>query len=79
MDITIEQYVYLIGCFGVQYCCIFYEFYITSCSRLNKLRSQLGGVQLILSDEISKVGSNMFIVQINNRFKDITGSKEVSV
>ena len=41
------------------------------CSRLNTLRSQLGGVQLILLDEISMVGSNMFTVQINNRLKDI--------
>ena len=32
------------------------------CSRLNTLRSQLGGVQLILLDEISMVGSNMFTV-----------------
>ena len=30
------------------------------CSRLNTLRSQLGGVKLILLDEISMVGSNMF-------------------
>ena len=46
------------------------------CSRLNTLRSQLGGMQLILLDEISMVGSNMFTVQINNRLKDIKGSKE---
>ena len=46
------------------------------CSRLNTLRSQLGGVQLILLDEISMVGSNMFTVQINNRLKAIKGSKE---
>ena len=46
------------------------------CSRLNTLRSQLGGVQLILLDEVSMVGSNMFTVQINNRLKDIKGSKE---
>ena len=46
------------------------------CSRLNTLRSQLGGVKLILLDEISMVGSNMFTVQINNRLKDIKGSKE---
>ena len=46
------------------------------CSRLNTLRSQLGGLQLILLDEISMVGSNMFTVQINNRLKDIKGSKE---
>jgi hypothetical protein len=29
-----------------------------------------------LLDEISMVGSNMFTVQINNRLKDIKGSKE---
>ena len=46
------------------------------CSRLNTLRSQLGGVKLILLDEISMVGRNMFTVQINNRLKDIKGSKE---
>ena len=36
----------------------------------------LGGVKLILLDEISMVGNNMFTVQINNRLKDIKGSKE---
>ena len=46
------------------------------CSRLNTLRLQLGVVQLILLDEISMVGINMFTVQINNRLKDIKGSKE---
>ncbi|XP_028405246.1 ATP-dependent DNA helicase PIF1-like [Dendronephthya gigantea] len=45
-------------------------------SRLNTLRSLLGGVKLILLDEISMVGNNMFTVQINNRLKDIKGSKE---
>ena len=45
-------------------------------SRLNTLRSQLGGVKLISLDEISMVGSTMFNVQINNRLKDIKGSKE---
>jgi hypothetical protein len=45
-------------------------------SRLNTLRSQLGGVKLILLDEVSMVGNNMFTVQINNRLKDIKGSKE---
>ena len=45
-------------------------------SRLNTLRSQLGGVKLIFLDEISMVGSTMFNVQINNRLKDIKGSKE---
>ena len=38
-------------------------------SRLNTLRSQLGGVKLIFLDEISMVGSTMFNVQINNRLK----------
>ena len=45
-------------------------------SRLNTLRSQLGGVKLIFIDEISMVGSTIFNVQINNRLKDIKGSKE---
>ena len=45
-------------------------------SRLNTLRCQLGGVKLIFLDEISMVGSTMFNVQINNRLKDIKGSKE---
>jgi hypothetical protein len=33
-------------------------------------------VELILLDEVSMVGNNMFTVQINNRLKDIKGSKE---
>ena len=45
-------------------------------SRLNTLRTQLGGVKLIFLDEISMVGNTMFNVQINNRLKDIKGSKE---
>ncbi|CAB3988639.1 ATP-dependent DNA helicase PIF1 [Paramuricea clavata] len=45
-------------------------------SRLNNLRCQLGGLKLIFLDEISMVGSTMFNVQINNRLKDIKGSKE---
>ena len=45
-------------------------------SRLNTLRSLLAGVKLILLDEISMVGNNMFTVQINNRLKDKKGSKE---
>ena len=44
-------------------------------SRLNTLRCQLGGLKLILLDEISMVGSTMFNVQINNRLKDLMGSK----
>ena len=45
-------------------------------SRLNTLRCLLGGVKLIFLDEISMVGSTMFNIQINNRLKDIKGSKE---
>lgn len=45
-------------------------------SRLNALRCKLGGVNLILLDEVSMVGNNIFTVQINNRLKDIKGSKE---
>ncbi|CAB4032107.1 ATP-dependent DNA helicase PIF1, partial [Paramuricea clavata] len=45
-------------------------------SRLNTLRCQLGGLKLIFLDEISMVGSTMFNVQINNRLKDIKGSKQ---
>ena len=45
-------------------------------SRLNTLRCELGGLKLIFLDEISMVGSAMFNVQINNRLKDIKGSKE---
>ena len=45
-------------------------------SRLNTLRTQLGGVKLIFLDEISMVGNTMFNVQINNRLKDIKGSRE---
>ena len=45
-------------------------------SRLNTLRSPVGAVKLILLDEISMAGNNMFTVQINNRLKDIKGSKD---
>ena len=45
-------------------------------SRLNTLRTQLGGEKLILLNEVSMVGSSMLAVQINNRLKDIKGSKE---
>jgi ATP-dependent DNA helicase PIF1 len=45
-------------------------------SRLNSLRCRLGGLKLIFLDEISMVGSTMFNVQINNRLKDIKGSKD---
>ena len=45
-------------------------------SRLNTIRCELGGLKLIFLDEISMVGSAMFNVQINNRLKDIKGSKQ---
>ena len=46
-------------------------------SRLNTLRCKLGAVQLIFLHEISLIGNTMLNVQINNRLKDIKGSKEV--
>ena len=46
-------------------------------SRLNTLRCKLGAVQLIFLHEISMIGNTMLNVQINNRLKDIKGSKEV--
>ena len=46
-------------------------------SRLNTLRCLLGGLKLIFLDEISMVSSAMFNVQIDNRLKDIKGSKDV--
>ena len=46
-------------------------------SRLNTLRCKLRAVQLIFLDEISMIGNTMLNVQINNRLKDIKGSKEV--
>ena len=45
-------------------------------SRLNTIRCELGGLKLIFLDEISMVGSAMFNAQINNRLKDIKGSKQ---
>ena len=45
-------------------------------SRLNTLRCKLRAVKLIFLDEISMVGNTMFNVQINNRLKDIMGSKD---
>jgi ATP-dependent DNA helicase PIF1 len=44
--------------------------------RLNTLRCQLGTLKLILLDEISMVGNSMFTIQLNNRLKDLKGSKE---
>ena len=46
-------------------------------SRLNTLRCKLRAVQLIFLDEISMIGYTMLNVQINNRLKDIKGSKEI--
>ena len=48
---------------------------LDSC-RLNTLRCKLGALKLILLDEISMVGNSMFTVQLNNRLKDLKGSKE---
>ena len=45
-------------------------------SRLNTLRCKLHAVKLIFLDEISMVGNTMFNIQINNRLKDIKGSRE---
>ena len=45
-------------------------------SRLNTLRCKLHAVKLIFLDEISMVVNIMFNDQINNRLKDIKGSKE---
>ena len=46
-------------------------------SRLNTLRCKLLAVKLIFLDEISMVGNTMFNIQINNRLKDIKGSREL--
>ena len=45
-------------------------------SRLNTFRCDLGALKLILLDEISMVGNSMFTIQLNNRLKDLKGSKE---
>ena len=44
--------------------------------RLNTMRCELGALKLILLDEVSMVGNSMFIVQLNNRLKDLKGSKD---
>ena len=44
--------------------------------RLNTLRCELGALKLILLDEISMVGNSVFTVQLNNRLKDLKGSKD---
>ena len=45
-------------------------------NRLNAIRCLLGCLKHILLDEVSMVGNSMFNVQINNRLKDIKGSKD---
>ena len=40
------------------------------------MRTQFGGVEVILVDEISMVGNSIFAIQLNNRLKDITGCRE---
>ena len=44
--------------------------------RLNTMRCELGALKLILLDEMSMVGNSMFTVQLNNRLKDLKGTKE---
>ena len=44
--------------------------------QLNTMRCQLGALKLILLDEVSMVGNSMFTVQLNNRLKDLKGSKK---
>ena len=44
--------------------------------RLNTMRCERGALKLILLDEISMVGNSMFTIQLNNRLKDLKGSKE---
>ena len=44
--------------------------------RLDTLRCELHALKLILLDEISMVGNSMFTIQLNNRLKDLKGSKE---
>ena len=46
-------------------------------SRLNTLRCKLHAVKLIFLDGISMVGNSIFNIQINNRLKDIKGSREL--
>ena len=40
------------------------------------MRCDLGALKLILLDEVSMVGNSMFTVQLNNRLKDLKGSKD---
>ena len=44
--------------------------------RLNTMRCELGALKLILLDEVSMVGNSMFTIKLNNRLKDLKGSKE---
>ncbi|CAB3983616.1 ATP-dependent DNA helicase PIF1 [Paramuricea clavata] len=44
--------------------------------RLNTMRCELGALKLILLDEVSMVGNSMFTIQLNNRLKDLKGTKE---
>ena len=44
--------------------------------RLNIMRCELEALKLILLDEVSMVGNNMCTVQLNNRLKDLKGSKD---
>ena len=44
--------------------------------RLNTMRCELGAMKLILLDEVPMVGNSMFTVQLNNRLKDLKGSKD---
>ena len=40
------------------------------------MRCELGALKLILLDEVSMVGNSMFTVRLNNRLKDLKGSKD---
>ena len=40
------------------------------------MRCELGKLKLILLDEVSMVGNSRFTVQLNNRLKDLKGSKD---
>jgi hypothetical protein len=62
--------------FGVPACQSLKNYRPLDSSRLNTLRCKLGGLKLIFLDEISMVGSAMFNIQLNNRLKDIKGSKD---
>ena len=40
------------------------------------MRCELGAWKLVLLDEVSMVGNSMFTVQLNDRLKDLKGSKD---